>query len=148
MVRFHPESRNVTISQQDMPALEGRMDGVQLCSAIYNLLLNACQAANSSRFGELVDVDLRQNCEGVSVLVSDSGPGVPRAIRETVFQPFVKAEGAASMGLGLTIARCVAREHGGEAYLEESQPGRTVFVLTLPKTLFCSLSLGAQSNAV
>jgi signal transduction histidine kinase len=60
----------------------------------------------------------------------------------------VKTEGAASMGLGLTIARCVAREHGGEAYLEESRPGRTVFVLTLPVTLFCCLSLGAQPNAV
>jgi signal transduction histidine kinase len=114
---------------------------VRLCSAIYNLLLNACQAANSAACGKWVDVDVRQNSQYVSVMVTDCGPGVSRTIRETMFQPFVKAEGAASMGLGLTIARCVAREHGGEAYLEASQPGRTVFALTLPKALFRCFSL-------
>jgi signal transduction histidine kinase len=140
MVRSHPETRNVTIGQQDIPALEGCMDGVRLCSAIYNLLLNACQAANAANSVRWVDVDLCQDSSYVSVQVSNGGPGVSPAIRETLFQPFVKAEGSKSMGLGLTIARSVAREHGGEAYLKESRPGRTVFVLTLPKALFRCLS--------
>ena len=140
MVRSHPETRDVTISQQDMPALDGCLDGVKLCSAIYNLLLNACQAANAAPSVKWVDVNLRQDTHYISVQVADGGPGVAPAIRETLFQPFVNAHGSTSMGLGLTIARCVAREHGGEAYLAESRPGRTVFVLTLPKALFVCLS--------
>lgn len=78
MVRSHPETGNVNISQQDMPALDGCMDGVRLCSAIYNLLLNACQAANSAACGKWVDVDVRQNSQYVSVMVTDGGPGVSR----------------------------------------------------------------------
>jgi signal transduction histidine kinase len=46
LVRSHPETRHVTFIQHDIPALEGWMDGTKLCSAVFNLLLNACQAAN------------------------------------------------------------------------------------------------------
>lgn len=138
MVRSHPETRQVKITQQDMPVLEGSVDGSKLCSAIFNLLLNACQAAKSARQTKAVDIALDHDSRDVSIRVLDGGPGVSDAIRETLFQPFVKAEDTKGMGLGLTIARYVALEHGGEVYLEESQPGRTVFVLKLPIALFAA----------
>jgi signal transduction histidine kinase len=53
----------------------------------------------------------------------------------------VKAEEARGLGLGLTIARCIAQEHGGDVYLEKSSPGKTVFALTLPASLFSVLSI-------
>jgi signal transduction histidine kinase len=134
MARSHPETRLVTISQHDMPVLEGCIDGMKLRSALFNLLLNACQAAKVAPEVRAVDIDLREDLSSVLIRVSDTGPGVSPTIRETLFQPFVKAEGTTGMGLGLTIARCIAQEHGGSVYLDGSEPGRTVFVLTLPKT--------------
>ena len=79
-----------------------------------------------------VGVALHQNPTHLDIRVTDSGPGVPRSIQRSLFQPFVTANEPDDIGLGLAIAECVAREHGGEIYLEESQPGRTSFVLRLP----------------
>jgi signal transduction histidine kinase len=139
MARSHPETRRVTISEHDMPVLEGCIDGMKLRSAVFNLLLNACQAANVAPDVRAVDIDIREDLSSVLIRVSDTGPGVSHAIRETLFQPFVKTEGSRGMGLGLTIAHHIAQAHGGSVYLDASKPGRTVFVLTLPKTLFgCS----------
>ena len=61
----------------------------------------------------------------VMVQVEDSGPGVPEAERELVFQPFYRALGteADGSGLGLPIVREIARQHGGEVRLEEARPG-------------------------
>lgn len=135
MVRSHPETRQVTIIQHGVPLPDLYVDGVQLCSALFNLLLNACQAAQLGPATGTVDIDLHRDSRYVFIRVLDGGPGVSRAVCESLFHPFVKAEGSKGLGLGLTIARCVAQEHGGEVYLEESRPGRTVFVLTLPATL-------------
>ena len=136
MVRSHPETRGVTITQHSVTLPNGYIDGVRLCSALFNLLLNACQAARVVPGIKAVVMDVRHNPEHVFIRVSDGGPGISRAVGESLFQPFVKTEDSKGMGLGLTIAQCVARGHGGEVYLEESRPGKTVFVLKLPKTLF------------
>jgi signal transduction histidine kinase len=141
MVRSHPDTRNVTIIQREMPAMEAWLDGVKLSSAVFNLLLNACQAAKAAPEAKEVSLSLHQGSSYVLVRVSDNGPGISDAIRETLFQPFVKAADAKGMGLGLTIARCIAKEHGGEVYLESSRPGNTVFALTLPASLFCCLPI-------
>jgi len=141
MVRSHPEARNITIIQQESPALEGWLDGLKLSCAVFNLLLNACQAAKAGLEAREVKIGFHQGSSYVQVRVSDSGPGVSGAIHKTLFQPFVKAADTKGMGLGLTIARCVAREHGGEVYLEPSRPGNTVFALTLPISLFCCLTI-------
>jgi hypothetical protein len=50
-----------------------------------------------------------------------------------LFDPFVTAEKPNGTGLGLTLARRIAEEHGGGVCLEESNPGRTVFTLSLTK---------------
>jgi signal transduction histidine kinase len=146
MVRSHPETRDVTIIQQEMPSLEGWLDGLKLASALFNLLLNACQAAKAGPEAKEVTIAIDQGSRYVQVRVLDSGPGVSDPIRKTLFQPFVKAEDTKGMGLGLTIARCIAREHGGEVYLEASRPGNTVFALSLPASLFCHLNI-AQNSA-
>ncbi|MBF5004881.1 sensor histidine kinase N-terminal domain-containing protein [Diaphorobacter caeni] len=61
----------------------------------------------------------------VMAQVEDSGPGVPEAERELVFQPFYRALGtdADGSGLGLPIVREIARQHGAEVRLEDTRPG-------------------------
>ena len=59
-------------------------------------------------------------------------PRVPDCIRNVLFQPFVSADKVSGIGLGLAIAEQGARVHGGCLNLEQSIPGKTVFVLRLP----------------
>ncbi|MBB6146817.1 K+-sensing histidine kinase KdpD [Silvibacterium bohemicum] len=134
MVRSHPVAELVNLTSKDMPFIEGHVDGKWLCSAIFNLLLNACQAVRLAPKPWEVVIALQQDLSHVAIRVTDSGPGVPRSIQKSFFQPFVGADHRDGMGLGLPIAECVAREHGGEVCLEESRPGRTSFVLRLPNT--------------
>jgi len=53
----------------------------------------------------------------------------------TLFDPFVTAGKPNGTGLGLTLARRIAEEHGGSVSLVESNPGGTVFTLSLTKNL-------------
>ena len=70
--------------------------------------------------------------------VEDSGPGVPEAERELIFQPFYRAlgSGADGSGLGLPIVQEIARQHGAELTVEDAHPGQTppgaCFTLRLP----------------
>jgi len=132
-VKFHPDGRNVSITVGEFPPAEADIDARNLESAIYNLLLNACQAAARSTHVPEVKVHLREVDERIYVTILDNGPGIPASVRRTLFEPFVTAGKPNGTGLGLTIARRVAEEHGGSVCLEESNRDRTVFALSLTK---------------
>jgi signal transduction histidine kinase len=140
ILRPHPDARDVEILVRDMPSVEGWMDCKRLGSAVYNLLLNACQAAKRGLPPRRVEIALSQDQSLIRIRITDSGPGVPGSIRETLFQPFVSDAQGNGIGLGLTIAERGAREHGGFVCLEESRPRRTVFVLHLSKLALGSLA--------
>jgi two-component system sensor histidine kinase HydH len=63
--------------------------------------------------------------------VSDCGPGIDRTIADRLFSPFATTKPTGT-GLGLTIARRVAREHGGELTAADRPGGGACFTLTLP----------------
>lgn len=132
-VKFHPEGRNVSITIDKFPPAEAVIDARNLESAIYNLLLNACQAAIRSTHVPEVKVHLTEVDERIDVTISDNGPGIPASVRKTLFDPFVTAGKLNGTGLGLTLARRVAEEHGGSVCLEKSNRERTVFTLSLSK---------------
>jgi signal transduction histidine kinase len=132
-VKFHPDGRNVAITVGKFPPTEADIDARHLESAIYNLLLNACQAAARSTHVPEVKVHLTEVEERIYVTISDNGPGIPASVRRTLFDPFVTAEKPNGTGLGLTLARRVAEEHGGSVCLEKSNLERTVFTLSLMK---------------
>ncbi len=99
-----------------------------------NLIRNAIQAMPEG--GEF-DVRLiaTQNAKnrknGVEILVSDTGPGVPARIREKIFDPFFTTkEGGA--GLGLAIASQIAQAHGGYIDLLDTPEGGARFMISLP----------------
>jgi signal transduction histidine kinase len=77
--------------------------------------------------GKRLDVASRQAGERTTILVSDAGPGVPPAERERIFQPFYRLnnrlEGPAGAGIGLSIARGLARLHEGDLRLVDSPAG-------------------------
>jgi signal transduction histidine kinase len=137
-VKLHPDGRNVFISVGIVPPVNADIDARNLESAIYNLLLNACQAATRSTQVPEVKVHLTEVDEEICVTISDNGPGIPASVRRTLFDPFVTAGKPNGTGLGLTLARRIAEEHGGSVRLVESNPGRTVFTLSLTKNRFLS----------
>lgn len=71
----------------------------------------------------------------VVLTVEDDGPGVPRELRDRVFERFVRGHGdsGSSSGLGLSIVRAVAESHGGSVELQDAQPGAR-FVVRLPRS--------------
>lgn len=145
MVRSHPDARDVNLVIQNGTSIACTMDCKKLESAVYNLLLNACQAARRGLPPRNVKVTLTEAHRLVHVRVIDSGPGVPACIRETLFQPFLSTEGAGGMGLGLAIVARNVKEHGGYVDLEDTSPGHTVFGLHLSK--FGPESLAPKSQS-
>ncbi|AVO49562.1 sensor histidine kinase [Melaminivora suipulveris] len=96
-----------------------------------NLLDNAINYTPSSpEQAGVVTARLLPDTFGRVVLlqIEDSGPGVPEAERDLVFQPFYRALGtdADGSGLGLPIVREIARQHGAEVVLEEVRPGSSM----------------------
>jgi signal transduction histidine kinase len=132
-VKFHPDGQNVSITVGNFPLAEADIDAMNLESAIYNLLLNACQAATRSTNVPEVKVHFTEVEEWICVTISDNGPGIPDSVRKTLFDPFVTAGKANGTGLGLTLARQIAEEHGGSVCLEESNGEGAVFTLSLTR---------------
>jgi two-component system, OmpR family, osmolarity sensor histidine kinase EnvZ len=94
--------------------------------------------SNARRYGSHIWVTALAVGDGVDMLVDDDGPGIPSAQREAVFRPFYRLDASRNpatggVGLGLTIARDVARGHGGELTLEESPQGGLRVRLHLPR---------------
>ena len=132
-VKFHPDGRNMSITAGKFPPAEADIDARNLESAIYNLLLNACQAAARSTHEPEVKVHLTEFDERIYLAVLDNGPGITASVRGTLFDPFVTSGKSNGTGLGLTLARRVAEEHGGSVGLEKSNREGTIFTLSLTK---------------
>jgi signal transduction histidine kinase len=132
MVRPHPDARECELVICEAPPIQARIDSQRLGTAVYNLLLNACQALKECSPPKRVEIAIWHDDSSIRIRVKDNGHGVPDYIRNALLQPFVSAEKMSGIGLGLTIAQQAAREHGGCLNLEESIPGKTVFVLQLP----------------
>jgi len=110
-----------------LPALLA--EPVRLIQVFSNLILNACQAMEGR--GSLTITTSAEDNK-VSVRIEDTGPGIPQAQLEHIFQPFFTTKAAGQgTGLGLYIAKDIINELGGEISVDSS-PGRTSFFITLP----------------
>lgn len=92
---------------------------------------------NAVRYGGHVTLAAHRRGDVVEVTIDDDGPGIPAEMRDEVFRPFLRLEGSRNpntggVGLGLTIARDVARAHGGDIILEDSPLGGLRARLRLP----------------
>ena len=105
-------------------------DKVRVEQILINLLRNALDAVESQKEPRIM-ISAKEESNCMHVTVSDNGPGVDPAIRETLFDPFETAK-PGGLGLGLAIARDIAREFGGELVLVRSKTASTIFRLTLP----------------
>jgi two-component system osmolarity sensor histidine kinase EnvZ len=94
--------------------------------------------ANARRHGSHVWLTSGAVADGIDIVVDDDGPGILPADRGRVFRPFVRLDASRNpstggVGLGLTIARDVARSHGGDVRLETSPQGGLRARVHLPR---------------
>ena len=121
---------------EPVPNIEA--DGDQIARLLTNLVLNAMEAMGESG-GELtISIGLQRgqpprDRRWVRIAVADNGPGMPEAVRRSVFTPYFTTKPDGS-GLGLVIAQRIAEQHGGHISID-SVPGRgTVVEVLLPLT--------------
>jgi signal transduction histidine kinase len=121
-------SRGIDYSQE----LEGApvivSDGDRVLQIISNLLANAFRWTPD---GGRIELALESRNGSVAVDVADSGPGIAPGERERIFRPFWSTDGQGT-GLGLPIARELARQWGGDVRLRARAGGGTVAEVTLP----------------
>jgi two-component system C4-dicarboxylate transport sensor histidine kinase DctB len=117
----------LTLPAPEASAAMVRARHVQLEQVLVNLLQNAVQACEP---GGQIALEISPGAGVVRLGVNDNGPGVPPALRDTLFQPFVtgKSEG---IGLGLAIAQDIMRQLGGDLTYSHSAKGAR-FIMTIP----------------
>jgi|GEM_PF-1168111 len=109
-------------------------DREALTLALLNLVSNAEKYCGERRE---IAAQARQAGTQIEIAVLDRGIGVPAAKREKIFEPFYRAHdllnsGTSGTGLGLTLARRIARDHGGDLRYSPRDGGGSEFVMTLP----------------
>jgi two-component system osmolarity sensor histidine kinase EnvZ len=116
------------VEMEDQPQLTLRPDAMRRC--LFNL------AANAARYGETVAITGRREARAFLVSIDDDGPGIAAEQREEVFKPFVRLDDArqdaGGSGLGLSIARDIARAHGGDVSLHDSPLGGLRATVRIP----------------
>jgi signal transduction histidine kinase len=129
-IRSHPDFHHIKITITQHGNSTGWFDPKKLERALYNLLLNACEAVKGN--GGHIEVDLNEVAGGVEVRVSDTGHGIPESIRGTLFEPFVSQGKENGTGLGLTVVQKIVQDHGGDVIVERTSEEGTVFRVMLP----------------
>ena len=114
-----------------LPRIAG--DPWELEAIVRNLLENAVDAAAEATSGPWVTIKT-ETLPGVARLtVADNGPGIPAELRERIFEPFATTkQPEKGAGLGLSIARRIAHEHGGRIWAETVDGGGAALVVELP----------------
>ncbi len=127
----HAVQVEMRLEDGDHPILVHGVVG-ELERILDNLLLNAEFAMHRSNGGGRIRVTTEWVKGKALLTVEDDGPGVPPELRETLFDPFVTTKGNEGTGLGLALARRLARLRSGDLVLVESGLGGAGFRLSLP----------------
>lgn len=130
---FLDEGR-IALAVDMAPDLYVEADPDQLFRILQNLSRNAEQAMTGTGQGTSLAITGRREGGVVRIDVTDDGPGMPVSARENLFKAFRGSARKGGTGLGLHIARDLARNHGGDVELLDSTAGGTTFRITIPDT--------------
>jgi signal transduction histidine kinase len=120
----------MTLASGKVAPYSGRPLALKRC--LMNLIENAV------RYGQAADVRLEDSRDRLSIIIADRGEGVPEAELEELFNPFYRREesrarATGGTGLGLGIARNIARAHGGDVTLRRGKTRGLEAVVSLPR---------------
>jgi nitrogen fixation/metabolism regulation signal transduction histidine kinase len=112
-------------------------DPGRLRQLLHNLLKNAVEALAGQADGRIVIRTRGRHASGgmqVELRISDNGPGIPAAVRERLFEPYMTTK-LRGTGLGLAIVRKIVEEHGGMIEIKEPRSGGVSISVRLPVTV-------------
>lgn len=126
------DDKRVAIVESEPAMIEG--DPVLITSALENVIRNA---SYYTEFGATVDIHLRVSGSRLEIQVRDYGPGIPDAMLDRIFDPFVRVDdardrGSGGYGLGLAIAQRSIALHGGEIDAANHPGGGLQITIELP----------------
>jgi len=127
----HPHNRIEYQSFSDTQAIEG--DPRRLAQVFSNLIINAIKYAPDA----LITIQTRDRKLGITVIVKDTGPGIPAEELPHIFERFYRGTGTQvkhGSGLGLFICKQIIRSHHGRVSVESSQGKGARFIIHLPRT--------------
>jgi signal transduction histidine kinase len=124
----HAPSTRITLDLCQQSAIHGDADA--LSRLLRNLLDNAVAAVPPA--DGAISISVQRTNEHIEALITDNGPGIPGSQRERIFERFVRlTQASPGHGLGLAIARRIARLHDGDLICNASTTG-AAFTLRLP----------------
>ena len=133
------KNKTVLVSLDSKPLPEGfvlnaEVDSSGLRQVFTNLLVNASKFSNPE---DQIEIALGSSDGRVIIEVRDHGDGVPKALREKIFERFYRADNSRNRetggsGLGLSIVKTIVTRHGGDIKALETPGGGATFKITLP----------------
>jgi len=119
------------ITPKIIETVDAKVRVSDLRRAITNLTSNACRESNR------IEISLIKKEKNANIIIDDNGPGIDEKDYSSVFKAFYRIENSRNLstgglGLGLTIARDIARSHGGEIKLKKSPLGGLRAILLIP----------------
>jgi len=145
----HPASLN-TLVENALVLFNGRLEGIRVHTelasdlplvmadeeaikrAVSNLVDNAAEAMHDTILKEMtISTALVASGDAVELVVSDTGPGVSREVKERLFLPYFSTKQRGT-GLGLAIVSRIVEDHNGSIRVEENKPVGSRFVIELP----------------
>ncbi len=132
MILQHRLTPDVSLSLDLCEADEIECFPSLLNQALMNLIANALDSLGGPG---RIKIATRRTVRGFSISVSDTGSGIPKALRERVMEPFFTTKPVGEgTGLGLSITYSIVRRHGGSLVIEDNEGGGTRMTIELPLT--------------
>ncbi|MBD1558924.1 two-component sensor histidine kinase [Vibrio sp. S9_S30] len=127
---IHNKSQQV-VRLNRMPSIRHYGKPLAIKRCLFNLV------DNSVKYGHSVDISMYVNEDTLHITLQDAGPGIANDMLEEVFKPYVRIDknGVDGSGLGLYIARSIARSHGGDVTLSNSPNGGLEIDIVLARIL-------------
>ena len=114
------------------------IDPTRIEEVVLNLITNAAEALKATDRHKTIRIASTMRPDGVRITVSDTGPGIPKALRSVIFDPFYTTKGG-NTGIGLSMSQRIVSDHGGrlrvnpvgvdggaEFFIDLPTPGRQV----------------------
>lgn len=136
LLNYQLREGNITLEKKlrPLPLIDCLPD--QLNQVFMNVIHNAIDAVKTKTNGEKkVTVESKATQDTIELIFSDTGPGIPAPVLERIFDPFFTTKEVGSgVGLGLSIAYGIVKEHNGEIKVETDPEKGTTFKIIIPTT--------------